>query len=287
MPDASQVPTTIEIVQRHMGFTFPRDLPRHWSANDPFETQLWNALSLVFPKGEQMFIDRVRFYRDRVTDPILLDEVRAFIGQEAQHRKEHETFNAWIEAQGYPVEEIYAFCDARNAETAKAPAIVQLAAVAALEHFTALMAEWFLNDDEAIAAMDEGVRALFVWHAIEETEHKAVAFDVYRHVGGTYPVRALTMAFVTVNFMANISRFHVRLMRADGEATNVRSWARGLWKFWGPSGRFTKLVPAYLDYYRPDFHPWQHDNRAAVEKWKAWVDRRALRIVARPSAVRS
>jgi predicted metal-dependent hydrolase len=284
MSEPTRATERIDIVQRHMGFVFPKDLPRHWNANDPYETQLLNALSLVFPKGEQMFIDRVRVFRDQITDGALREDVRAFIGQEAQHRKEHEAFNAWIEAQGFPVEGIYAFIDARQAETAKAPAIVQLAAVTALEHFTALMAEWFLTDEEAIAAMDERVRALWVWHAIEETEHKAVAFDVYQHVGGTYPVRVLVMAVVTAHFMTNVSRFHYRLMQADGQSTNVASWAKGWWKFWGPRGRFTKLVPGYLDYYRPDFHPWQRDNRPAVAKWKAWIDAQAKRVMPRAHA---
>jgi predicted metal-dependent hydrolase len=58
----------------------------------------------------------------------------------------------------------------------------------------------------------------------------------------------------------------------------VGSWARGIWKYWGPQGAFTKLVPAYLDYYRPSFHPWQHDTRELLARWKPYVEARAERV---------
>ena len=52
---------------------------------------------------------------------------------------------------------------------------------AALEHFTATLAEMILSDPEARDMFgDETVKNLFLWHALEEAEHKAVAFDVYK-----------------------------------------------------------------------------------------------------------
>jgi len=275
----TNTPKELDIVQRHMGFQFPKNVPRYWAAGDPFETQLFNALSLTFPKGERMFIDSVRNFRDRIDDAALIDDVRAFIGQETQHGKEHEAFNDWIASQGYPVERIYAYIDERQALAATAPEIVRLAITCALEHFTAIMADAVLSDDELVASMDESVRALWVWHAIEETEHKAVAFDVFQHVGGDHRTRTVAMAYITYHFIRNISQFHVELMKHDGQLTNVGTWARGIYRFWGPRGRFTKLIPAYLAYYRKDFHPWQQDNRARVERWKAWIDAQAKRTI--------
>lgn len=269
----------LDIVQRHMGFTFPKDLPRQWNGGDPFDTQLFNALSLTFPKGEQMFIDSVRFFRDRIRDASLAEDVRAFIGQESQHSKEHEAFNDWIAAQGYPVEDVYAFIDERQALARQSPPIVNLAVTCALEHFTAIMADSILEDEELVSAIHEDVRALWVWHAIEETEHKAVAFDVYRHVGGSLRTRRIAMAYITFHFISNITRFHLALLKADGQLTNLPMLARGVLRHWGPGGRFSKLIPAYLEYYRADFHPWQQDNRASVARWKAYVDGNAKRRI--------
>lgn len=272
--------TPVDIAVRHMGFTFPKDLPRYWVSNDPFETHLFNALSLTFPLGEKQFIDSVRAYADQITDAALKDDVRAFVGQEMQHSREHEAFNDWIEAQGLPAQFVYDFVRNNIQESnAELPPIVQLAVTCALEHFTAIMATTILEDREVFESMDPRVRSLWLWHAIEETEHKSVAFDVFQHVGGTYKVRIRAMAFVTVMFIANQMRFHHQLMKADGQLTNVRSYARGIRKYWGPRGKFTKLIPAYLQYYRRDFHPWQDDNRAVVEKWKRYVEDQAKRIV--------
>lgn len=280
--NAHAAATPIDIPVRHMGFVFPSDLPRHWSGDDPFQTHLLNALSLTFPLGEKMFVDSVRAFADRITDAELKEHVRAFVAQETQHSREHQALNDWIASLGLPVEEIERFVRARIEKTrATATPIQRLAVTCALEHFTAIMAEAFLTHPELLDELDPRIRPLWVWHAIEETEHKSVAFDVFRHVGGDHSTRVVTMFFVTCQFIWNQARFHRTLMRADGEMRNVRSWARGVWKYWGPAGVFTKLAPAYLAYYRRDFHPWQHDNRALVATWKSYVEERAKRIVSR------
>ncbi len=276
--------TPVDIPVRTMGFQFTDDLPRYWASGDPFETHLFHALSLTFPQGEKAFIDSVRHYVDQITDAQLKDDVRAFIGQEIQHSREHEGLNAFVERQGLPAQYIYDFIRERILKTeTEAPPIVQLAVTCALEHFTAIMADGMLANPETLAGVDERVRPLWIWHAIEETEHKSVAFDVFQHVGGDYRTRVVAMAYVTVEFIKNQAHFHRTLMRADGQMGNLRSWARGMKKFWGPQGVFTKLVPAYLDYYRRDFHPWQHDNRALVETWRREIEARAKRVVPQAS----
>ncbi len=268
----------VDIVPRHMGFEFPADTPKYWFANDPWATHLLNALSITFPPGEAAFVDSVRAVRDRVKAPALLDDIRAFITQEMHHSKEHEAFNEWLRGLGLPVDSVLAQIEALIKENrAQLPKEADLAVTAALEHFTAIMADAFMQDD-LHGAMHENVRWLWLWHAIEETEHKAVAFDVYQTIGGTYGMRAMVMAVVTRRFLFNTTRFHLQLLKADGQLTNVRSLASYLWRFWGPNGHFTRLVPAYLAYYRRDFHPWQQDNRAAVAHFKEAVEARAKRV---------
>jgi uncharacterized protein len=276
--------TPIDISIRHMGFQFA-GVPRYWASDDPFETHLLSALSLTFPQGEQAFIDSVRAFSERITDPALKEDVRAFIGQEMQHSREHAALNDFIESQGLPVRYVYEFIAARIKETqSETPPLVALAVTCALEHFTAIMAKAMLEDPRFMEGLDERVRPLWIWHAIEEMEHKSVAFDVYRHVGGTYRMRALTMLLVTREFIGNQAHFHRKLMVADGQLGNVRSWARGIRKFWGPKGLFTRLIPAYLEYFKPSFHPWQRDDRALVEEWRRYVEERAKRVIPQSAA---
>lgn len=274
MTDLGTTPAPrVEITPRHMSFAFPEDMPKHYVNGDPFQTHLLNALSLVFPAGEQSFIDSVRYFRDRIDEPELARQVRAFIAQEAFHSREHEALNAMLEKQGIPVKAIYAEVEKRIEDTRKTvPPETMLAITCALEHFTAIMARGLLESPDLLEGAPENIRMLMTWHAIEEMEHKAVAFDVYQKVCGEYRRRALTMMFVTVTFMANTAMLQHELMKLDGEHRNLKSYARGLYRFWGPKGFYTRLIPAYLDYYRRDFHPWQSDDSALLARFTAIVE---------------
>src|SRR4029079_15061731 len=86
------------------------------------------------------------------------------------------------------------------------PPISNLALTAALEHFTATLAELLLTDEDARAMFGEpAARDLFVWHALEESEHKAGAFDVYRAAGGTERMRRWTMNGIFVGFFGGLT----------------------------------------------------------------------------------
>jgi uncharacterized protein len=269
----------VDIVPRHMGFAFPADTPKYWYGGDPWSTHLLNALSLLFPSGEREFVASVRAVRDRIDDPELLDAIRAFVAQEMHHGAEHDAFNALLRTHGVPVDAIYEHLEREiAAQRGKLSKEADVAITTALEHFTAILAQALLTTPAVTDAIHEDVRTLWVWHAIEETEHKAVAFDVFRAIGGTYRLRVAMMALVTVLFLRDTTLMHFHLLRNDGQLANLRSLGRYLWTFWGPRGHFTKLVPAYLDYYRPDFHPLQHDGAAAIGPFLRVVEARAKRI---------
>lgn len=253
---------------RRMDFEF-EDLPRYWADNDPFLTHMLNALSATFPEGERMFIESVRAFRDQITDPEMKKAVSDFIGQEAMHSKEHLAYNSYAKKHGIDLGFIESFVTRRVAFIqGKFPPIRQLAITCALEHFTAILAEQMLTTPEFYEKLDPRARNLWLWHAVEENEHKAVAFDVFEQMGGSYALRVRVMALTTYFFISHQIGFHARLLKADGKLYDLRMWAKGLNTLWGRKGWFRKLVPAYLDYYRRDFHPWQHDTRALLEKWK-------------------
>jgi len=247
----------------------PQDVPRDWCADDAFDTTFLNALSLLFPEGERFFVDSVKQQKDRVTDPELLKEIAGFIGQEAMHGKEHRAFNELLVAHGFPEaprvdRNLRKFLGLVRKTL---PPMSQLAVTCALEHFTAMLAEALLRDNRMRDEVHTSVRPLWLWHALEESEHKAVAFDVYRAAGGGYVRRAAIMLLTTAVFFAAQAMVHARLMATRGILWKPWRWAKGATRFWIYPGYFTRLVPAYLAYFRPSFHPNDRDTRVLLETW--------------------
>lgn len=264
---------------RRQDFEF-NEVPRHWVDNDPFMTAMFNALSSMFPNGERFFVDSVRGVRELVSDPVLQKEISAFIGQEAMHAKEHHAFNAGAIDQGFDVVRLEAWT-ANVLSIIRLPIFnnkrTRLAATVALEHFTGVLSANLLRREDISQTLSPKMQELWLWHCVEENEHKAVAFDVYQKVYGNsaanYLWRMTVMVIATALILGALHVFIAKLMAEDGQLSNLRSWGRGLWKFWGVGGMFTQLVPEYLDYFKPGFHPWDHDTKALLAKWK---DRQGL-----------
>jgi predicted metal-dependent hydrolase len=269
-----------EIPVRRLSFDFER-VRRYWFGGDPFQSHLLHALSLTFPDGERFFMDAVRPYLDRVDSPALRHEISHFLAQEAAHGQAHEAFNEWVRSLGLDAASIVEEVRANLAVARTRPPKVQLAATCALEHFTAILAEVLFADEKLREQMDPEMRRLWLWHSIEETEHKAVAFDTFLAVGGTYRLRAIVMLFTSVSFLANVARFQARLSNSDPELHEPHSILRGWLRMWVSPGVLRPIVPAYLDYFRPSFHPWQRKPKGDYEAIRA-----AFMVPASKGAVR-
>ena len=111
--------------------------------------------------------------------------------------------------------------------------------------------------------------ALWQWHAAEEMEHKSVAFDVYRAMGGTEKMRKRAMRQSTLFLMIDVMAGLVHMLRRDGQLWNLRLWGQG-WKFlFGRNAGILRSVwPAYKEYYKDGFHPWDRDTRPLLASWK-------------------
>src|SRR2546430_10862492 len=185
-----------------------QDLPRHFADDgDLILSHLAAALSAVFPDGEDFFVRSVRHFRDQVSDPALKRQVAGFIGQEAMHGREHRALNDRLDALGYPTKRVERLVK-RGLQIRERilSAKSNLAATAALEHFTATLAQLGLTSAETRALFGhEGVKNLFLWHALEESEHKAVAFDVYKAAGGSERSRIVTMKILRFGFVIGMS----------------------------------------------------------------------------------
>lgn len=268
---ASHTPDNVAIKPQRMGFEFDEKVPRYWLDNNYLISHTMNALSVLFPEGEQFFVDSVRAFRDQINDPKLKAEVRGFIGQEAMHSLEHITMNQHVRDQGMPVEEMEKDLKVILDLARKLPKRHQLAVTCALEHITAMMADMLLERDDVREDMHESMRPLWVWHAIEETEHKAVAYDVFQQVGGTYAERAFYQLFATAALGVVATWFTGRMVMKDRKHFSVKDAAKGMWRMWGKDGAFSSLIPAWAEYFKPDFHPWDKDNSELIGRFKAQI----------------
>ncbi|SFF31998.1 hypothetical protein SAMN04488120_102139 [Fontimonas thermophila] len=268
-------------------FGLDGDIPRYWFDNDPFKTRFFDAMSLLFPEGEKFFIACVRDYRDQITDPDLQAQVKDFIYQEGQHGIVHTRFNDRLKAQGIAVDHILQ----RQKEIMfgffrkRFPPVYTLGQTAAAEHMTALMAHGFFSNP-MFAKADPRIRAMYAWHAVEEIEHKAVAFDVFQKVArGGYLVRILSMLQVSLSFPLHVFLIMAHMFKVDGVKNRLRVWLRGLWWLYGPGGLYPRLLPHYLAYFKPGFHPWKHGDMRLYHEWTRAFERHRGDAIAAADAV--
>lgn len=245
------------------------DVPKHFAVEgDLILSHVAAALSAVFPAGEAFFVRSVRRFRDQVTDPELRRQVAGFIGEETMHGREHRAFNDRLDRLGYPTKRVERFSKwALETRERILSAKSNLAVTAALEHFTATLAELVLTSEEARTLFgDEQVKNLFVWHALEESEHKAVAFDVYTAVGGTERMRMWTMHFMTFAFLTGMAVQVALSLLVDPATYRPGNFRRS----WGTFRRSTVMRRALWrhlrEYNRPGFHP--DDRDGLVEYWR-------------------
>ncbi|HEY1633914.1 MAG TPA: metal-dependent hydrolase [Acidimicrobiales bacterium] len=248
-----------------------QDLPRHFADDgDLILSHVAAALSAVFPDGEDFFVRSVRHFRDEVSDRALKRQVAGFIGQEAMHGREHRALNDRLDALGYPTKVVERLVERglKIRERVMTPKS-NLAATAALEHFTATLAELLLTSTETRDQFGhEGVKDLFLWHALEESEHKAVAFDVYKAVGGSELTRVLTMKLLRFGFVVGMSAQIAASLLGD-RATYRPGNLRRSWRRFRRSPLLSRELWEQLrDYDRPDFHPDDRDTTGLVERWR-------------------
>lgn len=246
-------------------------IARHWCGGDPLRTALFNALSMSFPVGEQFFIDAVRggfeaLPADRQAQHAA--QLRVFVGQEATHRRIHTLFNEHLERQGLRNRwapralartKMFEGTDPRHA----------LAMTAANEHFTALLAEWLLGHPALLEGAEPRLQTLWLWHASEEAEHKATAFDIYQALQGNRHWRMVWFRRATVMLVSDLARQTLRNLHDDGSLWQTRTWASAFRVLLGRGGLLRTSWRPWLQYLQRDFHPDQLTSPLASQ----WLER--------------
>jgi predicted metal-dependent hydrolase len=259
-------PADLTITPRNMAFGRDEAPGHWWYGGDPAATAFYNVLSMTFPKGEAYFIESVKHYRDHTAEP-LTSQVAAFIKQEAIHSREHTLFNKQVREAGYDLTEIEARFNANLAETrAMNKPIVNLTATLAFEHFTGILAHAWLADDRYFKGAPQDVARLWRWHSIEEIEHKSVAYDTFNVVmkdvapWKRWLLRSRIMLTITRMFLFNRLRDMRDLFVQDGINT-PKTWMKVAKYLLVYPGLLRQIFPAWVSYFRPGFHPWDHDDR--------------------------
>ena len=270
-PAGTPTPPDLSITPRDLRFGRDVRQRRWWYNGDPVATAFHNALSVTFPKGEAMFIDAVKAHRDGVPDR-LAQEIRAFTLQEVMHSREHVAFNRKVAEAGYDLSVLEADVDHVLALIGRRPPMVNLLATVALEHYTAMLAADMLGRADSFAGADAEWAAMWRWHAVEEIEHKGVAYDTFLHAtqGWTrwrrWRAKTIMMLLVTSRFWPKRIKGMKALLAQDG-LTGWRVSARIWWYLLGKPGVLRRIIPAWIAFFLPRFHPWNHDNRALIGKY--------------------
>lgn len=247
-------------------------IPRHWFGGSALATHIVNGVNLLFPDGERMFVKSVRYYKDAIAnDPMLAKEAEGFYGQEGSHAREHQRFFEILRAQGYPIDDLLTeFRSSLRFFEKLFPPAFHLSATAAAEHFTAIMANHGLSS-RVIDAAHPTVRHLMLWHATEEIEHKAVAFDVLRKVEPSYFVRLVGMAFAALFLGYWWQRATRMFLRHDGIGRKELRAEKKQMKKVRDDGNIVRdvFLAGIWEYIQPGFHPWDRDDLHLAEAYLA------------------
>ena len=273
--DASPGSDDEDIIPRDIRFGILENPTRHWLGGDFHKTALIDGLSIFLPEGERYFIRSLKYYAPKLKDKHLAAEINGYSVQEAFHTREHEDYNRALARLGYDVEAMEAPV-IKTLRSDKIP-IFRLAVTCAIEHLTATLSSVTLRNPQFLDDAAPAYRRLWMWHALEELEHKAVALDVFAAATPKYsPFKRYmlrTMAFNAVawTFLKIILRNFALFAKADGVKTGPRFGARLVWVLFGNPGYWRKCAPLVLKYYLPGFNPVNRDDHALIHKARAWL----------------
>jgi uncharacterized protein len=227
------------------------------------------GLSMTLPYLEPYLIRTMQVALAQVTDKKVADEVKQFIGQEAQHYRQHKKLNDLIR-QCYPdggLEKLEAQMEADYQRFSKTKSLkFNLAYAEGFEAATCASArnEMRFREFENIDAMqgNEIIR-LYQWHQTEEVEHRTVTFDIYQHLYGDYFYRLFVGMYGQYHFFKYVFRFASYMKKhlpEDCKPVRLR----------GPSGKATMaLILDVLKTYLPTYNPRKielHENFSTLKK---------------------
>ncbi len=280
--------TKASIIPRDLHFGISKNAERYWLGGDAIATSLFDCFSILLPEGERFFIRSLKHYAAVLNDPELNLEIKGYSVQEAFHTREHEDYNRALKAFGYDVEGMEkpakdAFEDIHNH-------LFRLAVTCAIEHITATFSIITLRNPALLEAAAAPYRKLWMWHALEELEHQAVALNVFKSATADMPAwkRYLLRTGAMNGFLFHFSIIMIRSMKAyarqDNQKTGLVFWAKTINRLWGRQGYARLGVGTFLRYYSPWFDPSNNPNADLIERGREWLDREVYAHQEQPAA---
>lgn len=269
--DASLDHERIVLEARDVKFDWA-NLPVHYVPNEPFTTHFCNVLHLLLPAGEEFFVEVFKQALPLIADDQLRLDVQGFIGQEATHAQAHTGVVDYFAAKGIDMspftdqmrwlfEKLLGDRPQWSKRRQQRWMLERVSLVAAVEHYTAILGEWVLDSPahDAIGT-DPVMMDMLRWHGAEEVEHKAVAFDVMKHLKAGFVRQVRTQLIITPLMLWLWVRGLRFLYSVDPE---LPRGTKPRWRDWFNAAR-RGLVPAPFEfvrvigaYYKPSFHPSQ------------------------------
>ncbi|MAU80896.1 metal-dependent hydrolase [Gordonia sp. Z-3] len=265
----SSDPGPVELHARNVTFDWT-ETPLHWIPGHPVASNFISVLNLMLPEGERWFVQTYNEALPLVADDELAASMRGFIGQEAMHAEAHDHV-LWefldihgIDPRPYQRQMEWIFrkvlgpMDSGTPVARRKHLIERLWLIAALEHYTAILGDFALNNTWVETGADPAMTDLFTWHGAEEVEHRAVAHDVAVHFGDSYLRRGRAMLVVLPILLVLIHRGFGFIMKKD--CTVHYNFFQRQYHYYrgvraGVLPKMRKIVWATFSYFRPGFHP--------------------------------
>jgi len=215
------------------------------------------GLSMTLPYLEPYLIRSMREALKHTSDPAVEAEVRQFIGQEAQHFRQHRLLNELLRNCHDGYAGIRQIEDEMEADYQRFTATKSLKFnLAYAEGFEAATCALALNRMKYMRAGEDmpDIEKLFVWHLTEEIEHRMVTFNIYKHLYGGYFYRLVVGMYGQYHFFKYVYRFARFIAQNQPSVDESRPSGKSKRSEQGPKAAFAllgSLLGTYLPWYDP------------------------------------
>lgn len=242
---------------------FNEGQPIEWGKPDSFVTAAMCALSMCFPNGEKFFAESLRKgYADlpETLKEKWKSEVDRFCKEEAAHSRGHEPHNdrsseqyGFVNGWGFRLEKRAAKMEGKNAKH-------HVATTAACEHITTFLACWLLQNQHILDNAEPEIKRLWVWHSKEEINHRKVAIDLYRDLGGSEEWRIKWMRVMYTLTLIEVVRQTVSNIWRMGGFFKLSTWVNAYKILFSKGGVIRWCYPYFKAYSQQNYHISQHDT---------------------------
>lgn len=230
-----------------------------WSRTLPEFSMFVNALGVHVPYFERYLLKSLSKAKPYIHDETLKRDVSAIIGQEAHHARNFINVNRWLSRRYPEIARLDEEAKSYFSRHAKQDDLKKmLGFTAGYETFTFLAGMIILdNYKKWFSDSDATMRAIWVWHQVEEVEHGAVAFDVYKTLFGTDEWYRKYMVLLALFHIASETiKAYVHMSRIEGWWRNPLRGVKKLSFCITMLGRFVRsALPVFRKGYHPRNHP--------------------------------